>query len=73
MQKAIRRSKTENIINKRKKQLEIYDIPVKTPHKLSKMNGLNCGNPDCVYCSNPRKIFKQKTRKEIAFNETQDW
>ena len=25
---------------------------------------MNCGNPNCVMCGNPRKVFKQPTQQE---------
>jgi len=39
---------------------EVYD----QPHRFSKHHVLNCGNPNCYMCANPRKIFKQPTIQE---------
>jgi hypothetical protein len=25
---------------------------------------MNCGNPNCVMCGNPRKVFKEPTQQE---------
>ena len=36
-------------------------------HRLHKVHALNCGNPNCVMCMNPRKAFGEKTRSEIKF------
>lgn len=35
-----------------------------TIHIFHKHKALNCGNPDCVMCGNPRKMFGQKTLQE---------
>lgn len=34
------------------------------PGKFRKHHALNCGNSKCVFCSNPRRVFKDKTLKE---------
>lgn len=50
-----------------KKQVKIakgYGVEVKEPHKYAKKHAMNCGNPKCILCSNPRKVFKQKTIQE---------
>lgn len=36
-------------------------------HRFHKKNALNCGNPNCVLCMNPRKAFGYKTMQEIRF------
>jgi hypothetical protein len=36
-------------------------------HKLHKKNALNCGDPKCVMCMNPRKAFGEKTFQERKF------
>jgi hypothetical protein len=35
----------------------IYD---KEPHRLAKHHAMDCGNPDCYLCGNPRKTHKDK-------------
>lgn len=37
------------------------------PHKFHKKNALNCGDPTCVMCMNPRKAFGEKTIQERKF------
>jgi hypothetical protein len=34
------------------------------PHRFAKHHVLNCGNPNCVLCSNPRKTFNELTFQE---------
>ena len=45
------------------------DLAVKEPHRLSKHHALNCGQPGCVMCGNPRKLFKEKTIQEKRFEQ----
>jgi len=40
------------------------DRAVKEPHRLAKHHVMNCGNPKCVMCMNPRKSFKELTQQE---------
>jgi hypothetical protein len=60
-------------IEKQLKIAKAHGVEVKEPHKLNKHNVLDCGNPKCVVCSSPRKIFKQLTIQEKSFNQTKDW
>jgi hypothetical protein len=34
------------------------------PHKYLKCSVFSCGNPNCIFCMNPRKAFKEKTMQE---------
>jgi hypothetical protein len=51
-----------------KKQLRIAkshgltqnDRMVAEPHRLAKHHVMDCGNPDCYLCGNPRKTHKDK-------------
>ena len=59
-----------------KKQVKIakaHGMDVKEPHRLSKKHALNCGNPDCVMCANPRHTFKERTVQEKSFDQTGKW
>lgn len=49
------------------KQVEIakaHNIDIDTPHKYTKKHVMDCGNPKCFICGNPRKVFKEKTVQE---------
>ena len=46
---------------------------VKQPHRLHKFTGMNCGNPHCVMCMNPRKGWDEKTVQEQSFEQTEKW
>jgi hypothetical protein len=34
------------------------------PHRFAKQHAMNCGNPKCVMCGNPRKTFGELTYQE---------
>lgn len=68
-----RRSETDNFIKKQQKIAEIHNVTEfqEESHRYAKNKALNCGDPDCIMCMNPRKSFKQKTLKEKSFKLTQ--
>ena len=37
------------------------------PHKYLKCSISSCGNPNCVFCMNPRRSFHEKTMQEQRF------
>ena len=47
-----------------------FGIPVKEAHKFAKHHAMNCGNPKCFMCANPRKVFKEKTMQERKFEQS---
>jgi len=62
--------KDENAI---KKQLKIAKVHthfpeenkvVKEPHRLVKHHAMDCGNPECFICGNPRKTHKDKLTQQ---------
>jgi protein subunit release factor B len=36
------------------------DKAIKEPHRLAKHHAMDCGNPECYLCGNPRKTHKDK-------------
>ena len=56
--------KDENAVKKQTKIANDFGIPVTEPHKFAKHHAMNCGNPKCIMCSNPRKTFKELTQQE---------
>lgn len=38
------------------------------PHKYLKCSISSCGNPNCVFCMNPRKASDEKTLQEKSFD-----
>jgi hypothetical protein len=56
-----------------KRQVRIaksHGVNVVEPHKYAKHHAMDCGQPNCVMCGNPRKIWKEKTFQEKKFDET---
>lgn len=46
-----------------------HGMDVKEPHKFAKHHATNCGQPNCVMCANPRKVWKEDTIQERRFNQ----
>lgn len=61
----------ENHVKKQVKIAKAYGIPVKQgeEHYLAKHSALNCGNPQCLLCMNPRKSMGEKTIQEKKFEQ----
>jgi plasmid replication initiation protein len=59
-----RRQKDENAVKRQTKIAQSHRAPIDTPHKFAKHHAMNCGVPNCVMCSNPRRIFKERTIQE---------
>jgi hypothetical protein len=56
-------------VDKQVKLAKEYGIKVKEPHTLHKRNVMDCGNPDCYMCMNPRKANGEKTIQEKKFEQ----
>ena len=73
-----RRLKDENAV---KKQVEIakahgmtaQDAVVKEPHRLAKHHAMDCGNPQCPLCGNPRRTHKDTltAQEKRLFQDTE--
>ena len=59
-----RRHRDNAAVNRQVSIAKSYGMSVKEPHKLAKHHALNCGNPKCHMCGNPRKMFKEHTTQE---------
>jgi len=63
--KSKRIQKDENAVTKQVKIAKAHgltdkDKAVKEPHRLAKHHAMDCGNPHCFLCGNPRKTHKDK-------------
>jgi hypothetical protein len=49
------------------------DQAIKEPHRLAKHHALDCGNPGCYMCSNPRKTHKDRltTQEKRLFQDVE--
>lgn len=52
VKKQVRIAKAHGLTNK--------DRAVKEPHRLAKHHAMDCGQPGCMLCGNPRKTHKDK-------------
>jgi hypothetical protein len=64
-----RRFRDETAVKKQVKIAKAHgltsrDKAVKEPHRLAKHHAMDCGQPGCMLCGNPRKIFKERTAQE---------
>jgi FPC/CPF motif-containing protein YcgG len=62
--------KDENAVKKQSKiakqhRIQDYQSKVeKEPHRLHKRHAMDCGNPECYMCGNPRKTHKDKLTQQ---------
>jgi len=56
--------KDQVAIDRQVKIAKEFGVPVKEPHKFHKHHAMNCGDPKCFMCSNPRKVWGEKTMQE---------
>jgi hypothetical protein len=61
---SMRLLKDDNAVKKQAKIAKDFGLDIKEPHKFAKHHAMNCGNPRCVMCANPRKTFKELTHQE---------
>lgn len=59
-----RRYNDDVAIKRQIKILKGYGHPIKEPHRYNKHHAMDCGNPRCCLCGNPRhnKSFKKKDK-----------
>jgi hypothetical protein len=60
-----RRQRDENAVNRqvriaKQHGLGFDDEVIREPHRLAKHHAMDCGQPGCVMCGNPRKTHKDK-------------
>jgi hypothetical protein len=67
-----RLQKDENTIKKQTKIAKSYGLPLNKSHGFAKRHAMNCGQPKCNMCGNPRKIWGEKTIQEKKFDEVED-
>ena len=63
----LRIQRDENAIKKQLKIAKAHGMDVKEPHKFNKHHAMDCGNPKCMLCASPRKLFKELTIQEKRF------
>ena len=72
-----RLQQNENAVKKQVKIAKAHgltdkDKAVKEPHRLEKHHAMDCGQPGCMLCGNPRKLWHELTAQEKRmFQETE--
>jgi hypothetical protein len=68
-----RRQRDQNAVNKQVKIAKAAGIKVDNPHKFAKHHAMDCGNPHCYLCGNPRKTHKDKltTQEKRLFQDVE--
>ena len=46
-----------------------HGITVKEYHRYAKHHAMNCGRPNCLLCTNPRRTWREKTIQEQKFEK----
>ena len=64
--------KTDNAVKKQVKIAKSAGSDISQPHKFAKLHAMNCGNPKCFMCANPRKVFNEKTIQEKRLEQNID-
>lgn len=67
--KSKRRANTYSASKKQSEIAKLAGFTPDSPHRYAKRHALNCGNPNCIHCGNPRKFFNDPTMQEKRFNE----
>ena len=65
-----------NAIKRQQRIAKAYGAPDHPyeAHRLAKHHAMDCGNPECGLCGNPRHIYKHgKTLQEYSFEQTDKW
>ena len=64
IKKSKRLQKDENAVKKQvkiaKSKGTFNQANIEQPHRLAKRHAMDCGNPHCFLCGNPRKTHKDK-------------
>jgi len=59
-----RRLRDVNAVKRQTRIAKSRGNPVTEPHKFAKRHAMDCGQPGCMLCGNPRRIFNKLTIQE---------
>jgi hypothetical protein len=62
----------ERAVNRQVKIAKSHGVTVTEPHKYAKHHAMNCGNPGCSLCENPRR-HGEKTIQEQRLEQDTGW
>lgn len=60
---------TESAIRKQLSIAKSYGVKPEEPHRYAKYHAVNCGHKRCILCSNPRRLFGEKTIQEKSMEQ----
>lgn len=60
---------TESAIRRQMKIAKAHGVQQNEAHRYAKYHAVNCGQKNCVFCANPRKLFGEKTVQEKAMEQ----
>ena len=68
-----RLQKDDNAVKKQTKIAKSAGLDVSEPHKFAKHHAMDCGNPQCPLCGNPRKTHKDTltVQEKKLFQDTE--
>ena len=73
-----RLQKDDNAVKKQVKIARAHgltnkDKAIKEPHRMAKHHAMDCGQPGCMLCGNPRKTHKDKltAQEKRLFQDTE--
>lgn len=69
MKRADRRARTKKFVAKQLRIARLCGILNVVAGKFKKKHALDCGNPRCRICGNPRKLWKTLPIKEQSMKE----
>ena len=64
-----RRYADETAVKKQTKIAKSAGSDISQPHRFAKHHAMNCGDPNCAMCANPRKMFGLKTFQEVKLEQ----
>jgi hypothetical protein len=59
----------KNYVRKQVGIAKAHHMEVENPHMFAKHAAMDCGISECPICSNPRKLYKEKTIQEQRFEQ----
>lgn len=67
--------KEDTAIQRQMRIAKVFGVPANPEqrHRFAKHHALNCGDPNCVMCMNPRKAFGEKTMQERRFDQKEKY
>ena len=64
--------KDDAAIVKQVKIARAHGVPVEKSHSFAKHHAMDCGQPECMICGNPRTTRGEKTVQELRQEQKKD-